>query len=109
MEEQIIWILRENEAWAKAGDLARKHGMSEGTIHSARRRRSWREALKQEVVAASLMPGASVSVVARQDDVNANDGGYHLVGRPARDAGHGRLHRQCAEPVQRGGVDDTHL
>ena len=28
-EEQIIGILRENEAGARAGDLARKHGVSE--------------------------------------------------------------------------------
>ncbi|MFG1400277.1 IS3 family transposase [Roseixanthobacter pseudopolyaromaticivorans] len=33
-EEQIIGILRENEAGAKAGDLARKHGVSEGTIYA---------------------------------------------------------------------------
>jgi putative transposase len=32
-EEQIIGILRENEA-AKTGDLARKHGVSEGTIYA---------------------------------------------------------------------------
>ena len=28
-EEQIIAVLREHEAGAKAGDLARKHGVSE--------------------------------------------------------------------------------
>jgi putative transposase len=33
-EEQIIGILRENEAGAKAGDLARKHGISEGTFYN---------------------------------------------------------------------------
>jgi transposase-like protein len=44
-----------------------------GTSGSARRRnRSWPEALKREIVAASLAPGASVSVVARRYDVNAN-------------------------------------
>ena len=37
-----------------------------------RRNRSWPEALKREIVAASLVPGASVSIVARQYDVNAN-------------------------------------
>ena len=37
-----------------------------------RRNRSWPEALKREIVAASLAPGASVSIVARQYDVNAN-------------------------------------
>lgn len=39
---------------------------------AGRRRRSWPEAIKREIVAASLAPGASVSVVARQYDVNAN-------------------------------------
>jgi putative transposase len=33
-EEQIIGILRENEAGAKAGELARKHGVSERTIYA---------------------------------------------------------------------------
>jgi len=33
-EEQIIGILRENEAGAKAGELARKHGVTEGTIYA---------------------------------------------------------------------------
>src|SRR4051794_19648547 len=36
------------------------------------RHRSWPESLKREIVAASLMPGASVSRVARRYDVNAN-------------------------------------
>lgn len=39
---------------------------------SGKRRRRWPEALKREIVAATLKPGASVSVVARQYDVNAN-------------------------------------
>jgi putative transposase len=33
-EEQIIAVLREHEAGAKAGDLARKHGISEGTLYN---------------------------------------------------------------------------
>ena len=37
-----------------------------------RRHRSWPETLKREIVTASFAPGASVSVVARQYDVNAN-------------------------------------
>ena len=37
-----------------------------------RRHRSWPEALKREIVAASLEPGLSVSMVARRYDVNAN-------------------------------------
>jgi transposase len=42
------------------------------TNGSGRRRRSWPEALKREIVAASLEPGASVSVVARRYDINTN-------------------------------------
>jgi transposase len=37
-----------------------------------RRNRSWPEALKREIVAASFAPGSSVSVVARHYDVNTN-------------------------------------
>jgi putative transposase len=33
-EEQIIGILREGEAGAKAGDLARKYGISEATYYN---------------------------------------------------------------------------
>ena len=33
-EEQIIGVLKEAEAGAKTGDLARRHGMSEATIYN---------------------------------------------------------------------------
>ena len=33
-EEQIIGILREAEAGAKAADLARKHGISQATLYN---------------------------------------------------------------------------
>ena len=39
---------------------------------SKRRNKRWPEALKREIVAATRQPGASVSVVARQYDVDAN-------------------------------------
>jgi transposase len=42
------------------------------TATGRRRNRSWPEALKREIVAASFAPGASVSVVARRYNVNAN-------------------------------------
>jgi transposase len=42
------------------------------TAAGRRRNRSWPEALKREIVAASFAPGASVSTVARHYDVNAN-------------------------------------
>jgi transposase len=42
------------------------------SLRVRRRHRSWPEALKREIVAASLAPGASVSVVARHYDVNTN-------------------------------------
>lgn len=37
-----------------------------------RRNKRWPAALKREIVAATYLPGSSVSVVARQYDVNAN-------------------------------------
>lgn len=33
-EEQIVTVLREHDAGAKAGDLARKHGVSEATLYN---------------------------------------------------------------------------
>ena len=33
-EEQIIGVLREHEAGAKTGDLARKHAISEATLYN---------------------------------------------------------------------------
>ncbi len=33
-EEQIIGVLREHEAGAKAADLVRKHGISEATLYN---------------------------------------------------------------------------
>ena len=48
--------------------------MSDVDTNGEKRRRNkrWPEALKREIVAATLVPGASVSVVARQHNVNAN-------------------------------------
>ena len=42
------------------------------TKNGRRTHKRWPEALKREIVAATLAPGASVSVVARRHDVNAN-------------------------------------
>jgi transposase len=42
------------------------------TSGAKRRHKRWPEALKREIVAATFFPGASLSVVARQYDVNAN-------------------------------------
>lgn len=39
---------------------------------SGGRRREWPEALKRQMVAETLEPGASVSIVARRHDVNTN-------------------------------------
>jgi transposase-like protein len=43
-----------------------------GMAATERRNRSWPEALKREIVAASFVPGTSVAVVARRYDVNAD-------------------------------------
>jgi transposase len=42
------------------------------TRDAKRRHKRWPEALKREIVAATLEAGASVSMVARRYDVNAN-------------------------------------
>jgi transposase len=42
------------------------------TTDGRRRRRTWTDALKREIVAGSFEPGASASVVARRYDVNTN-------------------------------------
>ena len=42
------------------------------TKQAGGKRRRWPEALKRELVAATLEPGASVALVARRHDVNAN-------------------------------------
>jgi len=41
------------------------------SLRAKRRHKVWPEALKREIVAACLVPGASVSMVVRQYDVNA--------------------------------------
>ncbi|MFO1039731.1 MAG: transposase [Geminicoccaceae bacterium] len=42
------------------------------TKEAGAKRRRWSDALKRQLVAETLEPGASVSVVARRHDVNAN-------------------------------------
>ena len=42
------------------------------TKQAGGKRRRWPEVLKRELVAATFEPGASVSIVARRHDVNAN-------------------------------------
>ena len=44
----------------------------DASLRVKRRHKVWPESLKREIVAACLVPGASVSVVARQYDVNTN-------------------------------------
>src|SRR5882762_6186371 len=45
---------------------------TKGKPHSVGRRREWPELLKRQMVAETLEPGASVSIVARRYDVNTN-------------------------------------
>ena len=45
---------------------------TKGKPLSVGRRREWPEALKRQMVAETLEPGASVSIVARRHDVNTN-------------------------------------
>ncbi len=50
--------------------IEEESGRAEG--RARRRRRSWSEEEKRRIVAETRQPGASVSVVARRHDVNAN-------------------------------------
>ena len=56
------------------------------TKEAGARRRRWPDALKRQLVAETLEPGASVSIVARRHDVNANQ----LFGWRQRFAGSAR-------------------
>ena len=61
-----------------------------GTKEAGGKRRSWSPTLKRELVAATLEPGASVSVIARRHDVNANQlfkWRRQLLGSPPTRAG----------------------
>ena len=61
-----------------------------GTKEAGGKRRSWSPTLKRELVAATLEPGASVSVIARRHDANANQlfkWRRQLLGSPPTRAG----------------------
>ena len=55
------------------------------TKQAGGKRRRWPEALKRQLVAETLEPGASVSIVARRHDINANQlfKWRHELGRSA--------------------------
>ena len=58
---------------AKACTEVSAIGLVDATQRARRaKRRQWTEAFKRQVVAETLEPGASVSIVARRHDVNAN-------------------------------------
>ena len=52
--------------------MSTKSVMGTNGLRGGRRYRSWPEELKREIVAATFASGSSVSIVARQYDVNAN-------------------------------------
>jgi transposase len=55
-----------------SGDREASTSSLADTKQAAGKRRRWPEGLKREIVAALAEPGASVSIVARRYDVNAN-------------------------------------
>src|SRR5215218_2100189 len=63
-----------------------------------RRHRAWPESLKREIVAATLLPGASVSRVARRYDVNANQ--VFAWRRRYRDGAEGTAPARASEVIE---------
>jgi transposase len=55
-----------------AGDRQVSTSRQVDTRQAGGKRRRWPEALKRQLVAETLEPGSSVSIVARRHDVNAN-------------------------------------
>ena len=68
------------------------------TKEAGAKRRRWPEALKRQLVAATFEPGASVSIVARRHDVNANQ----LFGWRRRFAGSARVSVVELLPIEIG-------
>ena len=60
------------EATNEAGQVSTYALVDTKDEPAVERRRRWPEAVKRQIVAETRMPGASVSVVARRHDVNAN-------------------------------------
>ena len=68
------------------------------TKEAGAKRRRWPEALKRQLVAETFEPGASVSIVARRHDVNANQ----LFGWRRRFAGSARVPGVELLPIEIG-------
>ncbi len=66
------------------------------TKEAGAKRRRWPEALKRQLVAETFEPGASVSIVARRHDVNANQ----LFGWRQRFAGSARVPAVKLLPIE---------
>jgi transposase len=56
----------------REGGRRRRDTIKDTSLIVKRRHKVWPEALKREIVAACLVPGPSVSMVARQYDLNTN-------------------------------------
>jgi len=56
----------------EVGEVSTKEEVDTKRQRGASQRRRWSEALKRQIVAETLAPGSSVSIVARRHDVNAN-------------------------------------
>ena len=73
---------------------------------SGPKRRQWSKAFKRQVVAETVEPGASVSIVARRHDVNANQlfkwrREMAAEQSPAEHAGSGEIRRAFPRPDQK--------
>src|SRR5580658_5078972 len=68
-----IWGIFNRRFWGESLRYRHTNGLVDTTRpRSSAKRRSWPEALQRQIVAETEEAGASVSVVARRHDVNAN-------------------------------------
>jgi transposase len=83
-----------------------KEQRSSGTA----KRRQWPTSLKRQIVAETLAPGTSVSVVARRHDVNTNQvftWRRQLLPKKSAAAGNGTMVPVAVEPVRKARAEVT--
>src|SRR5258707_3682922 len=110
-EEQIIAVLREQEAGVPTAEVCRKHGVSSATFYkwSAPRRTAERDAVPVSAACSRRTPGlaarlqrSAATLQARLDDACGFSGGHHRRSRLGRCAAPGLRAPASCQPPNRG-------